>query len=350
MLIQAIILLQCVFSIGNDFTAQQRRTVEDAHGFFVKITPENLAQLAPKVPEDVRTRIVPLFHTDPEFVKAVIEQEGPESDIFAKKDRALKALDKYDFKRLPNHGSNFIFELGAFDTEYIMKVSGLGNRRENLTAAHNMPYGSSYEVSPEFLDKFYPMNAHGQPLKTYQTASRVAHGLLFNQFLKECPACDRVKVVTEYLVTLPGKANQVDDKSCVVLSKKEHDIKPLTQEALQPVPVERVVCLWAGMRYAGGWNMNEDNVQINSKGELIWLDTEQPNSTQPHELFNRDYVRWHFNVTEEGERTLLNMLGRDSAHAKAIEEAKKQNVLESKEKFNNYIQQLKNKSNDNNNG
>ncbi len=350
MVIQTILLITTLIVSAhdrNDFTAKKNK-VADANGILTKITPETLDQLAPKVPEDTHIRLRSLLD-DATFIKAIIEQEGPESDIKARWEDAKQLLNNYGFNPLPNSGGNFVFDLGKLDEDYLIKISGHGNRRELLTAAHNMRYGSSYDnefISAEFLNKYFPLNAHGQPLKTYQTASRIAHGLLFNQFLKECPACDGVKAVQEYLVTLPGKGNLVDDKSCIVISKKETDIKPLTQEALKDVPVERVVCLWAGMRYAGGWNMNNQNVQINSNNELIWLDLEQPNTTQPHEVFHGDYKRWLHNVTV-GEETLLQMLGENSPHAKAIEEAKKQNILVSKESFNNYINQLKNNSNNN---
>jgi hypothetical protein len=343
MLMKTILLLSVVASFidCNDFTAK-RTKVEDFNGVLTKITPATLAELAPKAPEDIQKRLMPLLN-DAKFVKAIIEQEGPEVQIRQRYEAAQIMIDEYGFKKLVNQGGNFVFE---FDKDYIMKISAHGNRRELQTAAHNFPYGTSYKMPSEVVERF-PINAHGQPLKTYQTASRIAHGLLFNQFLKECPACDGVKAVQEYLVTLPGKSNQVDDKSCVVLSKNETDIKPLTKAALNDVPVERAVCLWAGMRYAGLWNMSEDNTQINSKNELVVVDLEQPNTTQPHELFNNNRVRWNFNVTDEGERTLLNLLGHDSPHAKAIQEAKKQNILESKEKFNEFIQQLKYNSNSN---
>lgn len=175
----------------------------------------------------------------------------------------------------------------CFDDTYVEKVSGVHNRFELQVAAQHLPYGHTWKLDKSKLRK-----------ETEQTASRMFGHLSVLESIKQ----NDLKCISRpksYLVDVTG-GQSIRDTKCAfyeetlpstykLLSTFLKDQK-LLEQALPIKAFKEILIICRGMGTGGGWNLNGANLYIDEKTDtIVPIDTEQPNTTKPAQLFNCDW-------------------------------------------------------------
>jgi len=248
------------------------------------VTPNNLYRLSPKMPRVLERKVRRWFERNKDVWKTVVRQDGP-FRAYKKKDKKSRTLLMKKGANLCPGSQNFVFVFPE-DSQWIVKISGPVNRASLQVANQNLPYGCVDLVNKKFL------------VSTCQTASRMFYLLKLKEAIKKYKL-DKIETVQGYLWS---PYCSCDDKKSVYIEKilKNHILlKDCSAKKLDEVlTFERVRQLLIAAKHAGLWDLTAENIAINKKNKkLVVLDTEQPNTTKPSQLFNKDKKRYKHNIT-----------------------------------------------------
>ena len=272
----------------------------------VMVTPDNLYELAPKVPSELEDKLKTWFEQNKEAWQIFVEQNGSIETIHRKYLWAHQLMKEKGLVVLKGHG-NFVFVLPNAP-EWLVKISGPSNRACLQVANQDKPYGQIGSID---TTKCVP---------TCQTASRVFHGSMKLKEAVKKYQITQLEVVDGY-VWSPHRSCQ--DEQCVVAEKNLTNHKLLRdctpQELEQLLTQERVEQLLLAAKHAGLWNLTNDNIAINKQnGKLAIIDTEQPNTTKPSHIFNKDKKRYEHNINC-GVQSFYNSLAHGSLAREYVE-------------------------------
>lgn len=268
------------------------------------INAESILRLAPHAPEDVVRLTQGYLLQRPKaaryFSGQVYYQKVPGYDkapfaINLEQEASLKEAFFGERKRQMDAegvinrvgGPNFVIDLNP---NWLLKVSGFGNRRENInkeqSPAESYAWGSS--VSQDALDAFIKKGG-----KTYQTISRMAYWLRAKE-AQTVLGLDRICLPEQYLVHIPDRPEHVDDTNYVIVEQTITGAKPLTETPLACDP-EIISQLTQIIGYTALWDINPNNILASNNNACI-VDTEQPNNHKPSDFFMEDADVFRSNV------------------------------------------------------
>jgi hypothetical protein len=268
-----------------------------AMGGRLHIDKNNILQLAPAVPREVKEAVDQFFSQKPTMVNVLSGVSytrilpGTSHAPFSMNFQALSSDDTRLFfeplkQNLTAAGINVSegvhgkismlqnFTLPLNDT-WLIKASGLLNRRANIL--HEMGLNNSdHELPQAELDDFM-LHHDGQ---TFQTLSRMAYWLR----LKNCKETaknplNHIGLQEKYLVHIPKRPDFAADTNYVVVAQKIQNAQPITKTTLleNPAVVAQVTYAICG---ASLWDINENNV-VAADNKVYFIDTEQPNCWPP---------------------------------------------------------------------
>lgn len=259
----------------------------------VPITSENILEMSPEVPADVREFIQAWMKLKPEVAAIMSGQEAFEGDNpVVTQDRAgriaymrsvQKRLEKAGLKNL-SESTNTVVQIDDF----IIKASGLPNRMVNIATGY---FGKTYgqPFSPEQWKEFKEKTGGD----TEQTISRLAY-LLRAREACETFGLNKITVPDKYPVQIPGRPKVVADTNYVVVENKVKNVVADLQD--HPLALDREIVRQLTMLigYTALWNHvgsagNVFVVKDAATGELklCYHDTEQPNVHSPADFFHK---------------------------------------------------------------
>ncbi len=247
---------------------------KDTYGKIV-VTPENIYKVAPKAPKELRNLVLGHYKFSPQ-----------------------------DLNRVKTGGNNRTVNIVRPFYGYVEKVSGLVNRYHLVRARNNLMKENKKWITHTkmyYLIRHFLEGKQGVPTvfpiltNTYQTASRMFYHLRIMDTIKRCKL-EYIARPKSYLIDVTGGTNS-DDKHCAFYEKElSKDFKPLNfylkkKNLLKKVlPEKSFKELLIVIRETGLWNFNGKNIMINiNTGKIVPVDTEQPNTMKPNQLFNCDW-------------------------------------------------------------
>ncbi len=277
----------------------------------IEITAKNLYARAPKVSLDLEKKLKSWTDENKDAWKAFVEQPGKVDEYKDKGKLVTQMLQEKKLKSLSQN--NIIFELPTAPG-WLVKISGIINRLCLQVAAQDKPYGQVKQIDQT------------KTVPTYQTVSRVLGAMKLHD-AKKHHKLDELRVVKKYLWS---PTERCDDESCIVVEQmlKGHKLlKDYSSQELDELLTEKKVeQLLLAAKHAGLWNLTGDNIAVTKTNKLVILDTEQPNTMKPSQVFNggdQAKSRFLFNVNC-GVQSLYQVLPQGSKARDRVEKTVRQ--------------------------
>lgn len=249
------------------------------------ITPESIAGLMPKMPNDSYTACMSWIEQHAAIFKNMLAPSEPPSRFAAHQQEVKKQLADAGVKNLSNW--NFVVEPTP---GYFMHVAGPINRICNLLAHNDKSQAVNY--TPEELDAAIKNRPH-----TYQTVSVAAHYLLCAQAIEK-EKTQRVIVPQTYLISSASPAH--DGNSCIVqeaIPTTAKAFKDLTHEQRANIPLAAINDMLMLIKQAGLWDTTQANVLYDQSKQAFYVtDIEQPNNSNPVDFFHKNREKYMGNV------------------------------------------------------
>lgn len=320
--ITALISQEIDFSSGNTYNS-------------CEITAENILSLVPATPESLISEVHNFCDKDPRILPMLSGTDWYEKDrnfnrapltVTSREDAIYTSFwgSRREYSKTLGNKSNYNFVL-PLNSEWLIKASGGGNRRENINSYFGHEYGTA--LSQEQIERFILECG-----KTYQTVSRMAYWLRSKE-IKNKLNLNRVGVPKKYLVRLPNRSAHIDDTNYVVVAKNIAGAVPITQTDLPRDPeVIKQLTQWIG--YSAAWSVNPENILAHENKAWV-VDLEQPNVHKPTDFFHKNIEIHRSNVLHgwnELETNIIVPYG--ETHAVDMSQ-----ILEEKKRIQEQIQQ-----------
>ncbi len=273
------------------------------------MTPENILELAPKVPQDIEQKVQNFFAQKPDFAYIFsgesyytkipfsnhapyainFNQIMPQDLLFFEAMRQALARAGIQVAAVPQGINpmiqNFTIRLGD---DLLIKSAGYWNRRGNIL--HEMGADNQDRYFPQAkLDAF--IKDYGP--KTYQTISRMPYWLMVKEAIEKYNL-DRIRLPKMYVVHIPGRPTEVSDGNYVIV---EENIGGAIAGAVGSIYDTEIMKDPEMKRqfeivknYANLWDNSAPNYHVN-KGILYPVDFEGPNNQKPSNFFWKNSVK-----------------------------------------------------------
>jgi len=256
----------------------------------VPITPQSIVTLAPNLATDDLKKIESWLLKNRKVIDGIICAPcyGFLTDLCANKSRIQAILDKHNLKNMSRN--SYIFDINA-SKKYYIKLVGPVVKRENYNALLRR------DLRFLFMQKDYEDIQKNGATATYQTISRVAHGLLFKQWSdaweKKKGTCP-VKTPQSYLVHIPWQPHIVEDNNYVVV---EDFVESKGEMADYPeIFLQHEACFHEAIKAVGIWDILKDNCLVGTDNSLLCVDLEQPFNNNPKDFFYKNIAEYKKNV------------------------------------------------------
>jgi hypothetical protein len=249
------------------------------------ITPESILRLAPKLREEDEIAIQQWLVVHQKMVSDMLT--FPFQAKIEEREQYLANLKTlWIAAQLQNISrSNFIFVVTLGNgNKYAVKIAGPANRRENYNSFLQKPYGS--QISPEDYKII-------ETMPTYQTISRVAHGLRLKEWVEQNPD-SKVKDATSYIVHVPWQPLEVNDANYVTV--EEWIDSKGTPENFPQLFLDNVWDVARSIGHAGLWNIFADQFVIDEEENIYHIDKEQPSNSNLKDFFHKNRTKYEGNV------------------------------------------------------
>lgn len=189
----------------------------------------------------------------------------------------------------PNQGNNnFVFKVPH--TNYWIKISGPLRRLVNIyvyNTGTNPFIPSEYEIHKEFSNEALLDNFKRVP--TYQTISRFANFLRCQDVIAKY-AINKVYVPEIYLVHIPGTPYDIADDNYIIVEKEVTHIENIctSKQGKNALTEDAIEQLYYLITQAGIFDFNGENLQIDTSGNLVFIDLEQGIVEDPRDFYNKD--------------------------------------------------------------
>lgn len=300
-----IILALTSFGIVNHAMPGVKQTAEKpspSSNFFgtTRITSNTIAQLAPKAPIAIEEQVKAWFATTPFAQKTLLGYEplvGPMKPFHVDANNFLKRVGVENKSMC-----NYVFAAVA---GHLIKIGGHVNRKENLNMMAG-DFGQKYEWGRKLTQEDY--QAFDKNLKesqfdkvmycgktkvmktapkTYQTVSRMAHYLLFQQAKSQGIIAPNIIAPAMYLVHIPGQPKEMSDRNYAIVEQCIDNLQPIT--SLTSQEAENIK---TAIKTIGLFCCSKDNVKRDARGNIVFVDFEQPNNSNPRQFFHT--AEWVF--------------------------------------------------------
>jgi hypothetical protein len=210
-----------------------------------EINTENILELAPVMPEGVKTIIEDYFRQHPKLLPllsgATYYDRLPGSDHapFSMNFRHPSSKEKKFFSLMEKASSDIVSNIIKknyhdlynnlvinVDNHWLIKTSSLFNRRANIFHEMGLKHRSSKLPRTE-LKKFITTKGG----RTFQTISRMVYWLRARQAQEELHL-NRICLPQKYLMHIPGRPTVMDDANYVVVAEKLSGALPILQTDL----------------------------------------------------------------------------------------------------------------------
>jgi len=260
-----------------------------------EITIDNILELAPAMPEQVKTIIENFFNQHPKLLPllsgSAYYEQLPKTDHapFSMNFNKPSSKDKKFFSTMKKASSdveakilkrkykalynNLVINV---DGRWLIKTSSLFNRRANIYHEMGLKHSSSKLPKTE-LEKFITTKGG----RTFQTISRMIYWLRARQ-AQELLHLDRIYLPQKYFMHIPGRPTIIDDTNYVVVAEKIAGARPILETNLLD-DREIVAQLTHVIINASLFDIHGDNV-LAKNGQACLIDFEQPNSCKPSEF------------------------------------------------------------------
>ncbi|MFC1843043.1 hypothetical protein ACFLYU_05290 [Candidatus Dependentiae bacterium] len=148
----------------------------------------------------------------------------------------------------------------------------------------------------------------GKPFAdTYNTASRAFHMARFNQAIKMCNLCNLQEPPQGYLINVnPQNPHSCADKDVVFVQEFLKGCKPVDFYITHKPEVIKKICtpetiqqLCKAIEYSGLWDINGDNIFVNTKNnKIVYMDFEHNRCVSPKDSFNVSSKHLNHNMCE----------------------------------------------------
>lgn len=261
----------------------------------IPITPDTISSFIEPLPEDA-VSVAEWIREHATMLAFLAATPRPLSSWEDKKTRGNRCLLKNGLENLGSN--NYVFRVP--NSDWFIKISGPLRRLVNLYVynTNTDPYiPAEYKRHKEFSNSRLLNTFTIVP--TYVTISRFANALLCKEV---CTAkkIDRVHFPDIYLVHIPGCPQDISDDNYIILEKEKHSIenicsheresKTLTNKALRE--------LYTIITHCGIFDFNGENLQIDDKNHLLFIDLEQGMVENPAHFFNKDVEMFDYRVYE----------------------------------------------------
>jgi hypothetical protein len=268
------------------------------------VTTQTLLHLVPEAPENVSKQVREWFinnHNIASYMFGYKKLIGSTEPIARKVTAMLKKTGAQVFDFIPE---DYVFSIPQLP-EYVIKVSGHFNRKENLNWLAS-ELGQEYTWGRPLTQQDYQAFERGLDAqefdsvmyrnknkikknspKTYQTISWMARYLLAREVIQKHGFNDII-LPQVYLVSVPGKPQEISDRNYVVVEKKIEGLK--TIEYLTYEQAEKVKTI---IKETGLFVCNKDTLKVTQDGKLVFLNLESPNYESPRYFFHN--TEWVFN-------------------------------------------------------
>ena len=300
-------------------TSQERKALKEETPKEVKISKETLLSLAPQMPSKDLVAVEQFLSDNSDVTQAAVDDapltgnvwESHKKTLVTMANKGLVKVENNKFKTLSS--CNYVCQIP--NSQYMLKIPGHINRKENLVWSLGLPWGQQLteedyltKLATQFADStendmsnacantvakdLNPylvqdaishvidyVGGDGIMPKTYQGVSRMAYWLAAQQFIKQSKISSVVFPDT-YLVHIPGRPHDLSDKNYVVVEKvqsKLQDVTALTKEERNDV--RQIIEATALFELTNGGLKRDEN------GKLVMFDLEQPNNSNPKDFF-----------------------------------------------------------------
>jgi hypothetical protein len=252
--------------------------------------------LAPEAPEKVKREVQDWFARNPMVARTALDYEpiiGPLQSFHTMANIALKLAGKDNKSNF-----NYVVPVG----EYWVKMAGHVNRKENLAMMAG-DFGQKYQwgrlltkqdylafeknLKEEEFDKHEIGTVMKTAPKTYQSISRMAHYILFKDAQGLGIIAPNMKAPDMYLVHIPDRPEELSDRNYAIVEKQINNLERITRLTAQEAEAIRKVIETIGL-----FDCSKDNVKRDAQGNIVFIDFEQPNNSNPRQFFHT--VDWVF--------------------------------------------------------
>jgi hypothetical protein len=251
----------------------------------VKITPESLLELGPKL-DAATEKFFETWLYDHRHVVGLLSNlpVHGELDIRMKRRERIEAFLKIcGFETISKF--NFIIpvvcNVHGVEKKYTVRIAGAANLRENFNAELGNPENQSLA-----LHEYKQLDLEGKT-DTYQTISRLPHGLRIHEWLERHPLAP-ITAPKIYLMHIPTQPTRLVDKNYVIVQEWVDSIG--SPEDHPEIFLKALPGLMAAARYAGIGAISTNNFQITPDHKVAFTDLEQRNNFNKNYFFlqNRD--------------------------------------------------------------
>lgn len=259
------------------------------------ITPESIPLFIEPLPADA-AHVIEWIQEHASTLKFLAATPKPLSSWEDKKARGNKCLKK---NRLKNLGSNnYVFKIP--NSDWIVKISGPLRRLVNLYvySTGSDPYvPAEYKRHKAFSNKHLLNTLAIVP--TYVTISRFANALLCKE-VSDAKKITRVHFPEIYLVHIPGCPTEISDDNYIIVEKEKGSIENICAHTREQKALTKKVIreLYTIITQCGMFDFNGENVQIDAKNNVVFIDLEQGMVENPAHFFNKDKEMFDYRVYE----------------------------------------------------
>jgi len=151
--------------------------------------------------------------------------------------------------------------------------------------------GRIYNNNQYFMEQ---MNAlvSAPPIKTYQTASQAAIGLIANEALKKHNL--QIKIPETYLYSTDNRS--VDDNHAAIIQERIQG-KTLEEKLKEGFEIKehKLKQLFVLTESVGLWDLNH-HISVDDKNQLSLTHFELPDNSRPQDFFYQDPIPYHSNI------------------------------------------------------
>lgn len=208
-----------------------------------------------------------------------------------------KLLQKNGYENLGGHRVNFVINTPDEPvlSDFLVKVSGTSHRLRNMLSFRDEIGSKLWSSYIYYAMRLCALAWSVGKIDTYQTASRMAYNIVLDKWIKE-RNLPHIKKPTAYLLNLPEKSGCADD-ACFILESKFKDIHRVIQGSAEAnsMPDETVVELVDAMIGVRLWDIHS-NLFTDSAGNILLIDLEQPNNSNPAMFFQENEHKYYHNL------------------------------------------------------